>query len=227
VLFDLDGTLVASGGPGPSAGMLAMSAAAERLTGVAGLGDPAEFAGRTDLQIARLLLVAGGVVDPRPEQVRELVRAYVDLLERFIAERPYAALGDPAAAVHALEAIGAVVGLGTGNVPRGAQMKLESAGIAPLFDLARGGYGDDGGERAELLAVGARRCDPSGELPVVIVGDTPRDVAAAHAIGAWCVGVPFHRNTAEVLLAAGADAIVTAVDGALAALVQQRFEYLK
>lgn len=225
VLFDLDGTLVASEPGTPSAGLIAMNRAAERLTGRPGLGDPAEFAGRTDVQIAHLLLAAGGVRDPRPEQVMDLVRIYVEELEREIALRPYFALGDPAAAVRALGEIGAIVGIGTGNVPRGAALKLESAGIDELFDLDRGGYGNDGYERFEVLARGAGRCDPTGTLPVVIVGDTPRDVFAARAIGARCVGVPFLQSSAEALLEAGADAIVRAVGADLAPIVLRILEY--
>jgi len=219
VLFDLDGTLVASEAKTSSAGLIAMNLAAERLTGRRILSDSAEFAGRTDVQIAHLLLRQGGIRDPKPEQAAELVRLYVEELARQIAVRPYFALGDPAAAVRALTAIGAIIGLGTGNVPRGAEIKLSSAGIAHLFDLARGGYGDQGRDRAEVLAVGARRCDPSGKLPVVVVGDTPRDVAAARAIAAACVGVPFFGNTAEVLRAAGADAVIPAVGAELAEVV--------
>ena len=218
-LFDLDGTLVASAGGSPSAGLLAMNLAAERLTGRRGLGDPAEFAGRTDLQIARMLLAAGGADGGDATAVAELIRIYVSELERAIPSRPYVALGDPAGAVRALAAIGGIVGLGTGNVPRGAALKLESAGIAGLFDMARGGYGDDGDERHEVLATGARRCDPTGALPVVIIGDTPRDVAAARAIGAACVGIPFLENTAEVLRSAGAEAILPAVGPELAKIV--------
>jgi phosphoglycolate phosphatase len=207
--------------------MIAMNLAAERLTGRRDLGDPADFAGRSDVQIAYMLLSAGGVSDAGPEPAAELVRIYLEELERNIANRPYVALGDPAAAVRALEAIGAIVGLGTGNVPRGAALKLESAGIAHLFDLERGGYGDDGGDRAEVLEKGARRCDPEGGLPVVIVGDTPRDVVAARAIGARCVGVPFFRNTAAVLRDAGADVVVPAVDAGLAEIVLRLLKYPK
>jgi phosphoglycolate phosphatase-like HAD superfamily hydrolase len=225
VLFDLDGTLVASEPGTPSAGLIAMNRAAERLTGRPSLGDPAEFAGRTDVQISYMLLVAGGVREPRPEQAMELVRNYVEELEREITTRPYFALGDPGAAVRALEEIGAVVGVGTGNVPRGAALKLASAGIDHLFALDRGGYGDDGHDRSEVLARGAERCDPARALPIVIVGDTPRDVAAARAIGARCIGVPFLQNSAERLIEAGADAIVRAVGAELAPIVQRFLVY--
>ena len=225
VLFDVDGTLVASADGSPSAGLIAMNVAAQRLTGTSDLGDPVDFAGRTDVQIAFMLLAAGGASDVRPEQAMELVHIYIEELEKQIAQRPYVALGDPGPAVEALVAIGAVIGLGTGNVPRGAALKLQSAGIAHVFDFGRGGYGDDGGERAEVLACGAKRCDPSGALPIVIVGDTPRDVVAAHAIGAQCVGVPFLGNTAPVLLDAGADAVVQAVDVGLAEVVRRLLGY--
>jgi phosphoglycolate phosphatase len=165
------------------------------------------------------------VNEARPEQAMELVRLYVEELENNIAQRPYVALGDPAAAIRELDALGAIVGLGTGNVPRGAALKLASAGIAHLFDLRLGGYGDDGKDRAEVLACGANRCDPSGSLPVVIVGDTPRDIAAAHAIGAVCVGVPFWGNTAAVLREAGADVVVPAVDAVLGEVVRGLLGY--
>lgn len=218
VLFDVDGTLVESACGPPSAGMLAMSTAAERVAGAPGVRDPAEFAGRTDVQIARMLLAAGGAA-ASDGAVRALLRVYLEELERNIPSRPYAALGDPAAAVAGLRGRGAVVGLGTGNLAPGAGLKLRSAGIAELFDLSLGGFGDDGDTRGELLAAGARRCDPGRELPVVIVGDTPRDVAAAREIGAPCIGVPFLGNTAQVLAAAGADAVVERVDGGIAEIV--------
>jgi phosphoglycolate phosphatase len=221
VLFDLDGTLVESALGFPSAGLLAMNEAAFRLTGASNLGDPSEFAGRTDVQIARLLLDVGSFLFPRQNAVDELVGIYVKELERYILERPYAALGDPRAAICALERIGVIVGLGTGNVPRGATLKLASARLLDLFDLALGGYGDDGDTRAEVLAQGVRRCDPSGRLPVIIVGDTPRDVEAAHAIGAPCIGVPFKNNTEAILREAGADSVIPAVDGNIAHTVSQ------
>jgi phosphoglycolate phosphatase-like HAD superfamily hydrolase len=219
VLFDLDGTLVESAHGSPSAGLLSMNEAARQITGASGLGDPQEFAGRTDVQIARMLLAAGGEADSSKEAERALLHLYLAQLERNIVARPYAALGEPRAAVAALEETGAVIGLGTGNLPRGAALKLASAGIADLFDLRLGGYGDDGDTRTEVLAAGARRCDPGGALPVVIVGDTPRDVSAAHGIGAPCIGVPFYNNTREVLAAAGADAVIAQVDGGIADVV--------
>ncbi len=243
VLLDIDGTLVTGPDNGPSAGLLAMNRAAYLVTKsdlfgtpreFAGLtdmeiamrfrlGDPEEFAGRTDIQIARRLLVLAGF-DPPPENlVKELVDTYVDGLAVFAVDIGYTALGDLHMAVPRLNEIGAIVGLGTGNVPPGARIKLKSAGIEHLFDLEMGGYGDDGETRADLLRIGARRCDPAGNLPVIIVGDTPRDVLAAREIGAVCVGVPYCENTDSVLTKAGADTIIDAVGPGLVSFVNNRF----
>ncbi|MBW2277461.1 MAG: HAD family hydrolase [Deltaproteobacteria bacterium] len=200
-------------GPGrrPSAGLLAMNRAVELITGVEGAGDPMEFAGRTDTQIARMLLQIAGEPEPTAERVDRLVGHYVEGLASFVAPAPYSPIGDPRRAARELEAHGGIVGLGTGNVRTGADVKLTSAGIRDLFDLDRGGFGEDGLSRAEVLRVGARRCDPGRNLPVVVVGDTPRDVAAALEIGALCVGTPYHRNTADILRSAGAHGVVDQV----------------
>lgn len=239
VLFDIDGTLVRGPSGKPSAGLLSMNRAAFIVTrsSIVGemrdleglsdmeiasrfrIGDPADFAGRTDPQIARRLIE---FVEKKPasdERIRALVDHYVEGLPMFIEDHPYAVLGDPRGAVEELLSLGAVVGLGTGNVPAGARIKLDSCGIGDLFDISLGGYGDDGETRADLIAEGARRCDPGGTRRVVVVGDTPRDVEAAHATGALCIGVPFHRNTREVLLDCGADAVVDAVGPGLAQVI--------
>ncbi|MBW2530149.1 MAG: HAD family hydrolase [Deltaproteobacteria bacterium] len=210
VLFDIDGTLLTSADGGPTAGYRAMNLAAEDVIGEQLYGDPMSFAGRTDLQIARALL-GNALEQPSADQVKLLVARYVHHLRDGVTERPYRVLGDPTGAVRALAGAGAIVGLGTGNVREGASIKLSSAGVGDLFDLGRGGYGDDGVTRADLLEAGARRCDPGRALPVIIVGDTPHDVSAAHEIGAQCVGIPYRSNTAEVLRDAGADAIAREV----------------
>ncbi|MFO8072031.1 MAG: HAD hydrolase-like protein [Polyangia bacterium] len=220
VLFDIDGTLLGAPDSEPSAGFAAMNCAAEELTGKRPYEDVLQFAGRTDVQIARAMLELGGEREPARERVDLLLARYLELLAENVKNRPYVVLGDPRAAVGSLESAGAAVGLGTGNLRSGGLIKLYSAGIDGLFDMSLGGYGDDGHSRAEVLAAGARRCDPSGESPVVIVGDTPHDVWAAHEIGAPCVGVPYRGNNAEVLRDAGADVIVESVQGDLADIVE-------
>lgn len=221
VLFDIDGTLLAGPKVGPSAGMAAMNRAVEEMTGVAGVYNTVEFAGRTDVQIARDLLIAAGETDLAPERVMELVALYVRLLENNVKNTPYTVIGNPRGAVEALKRMGAIVGLGTGNVRSGARVKLESSGIGRLFETQRGGFGEDGDTRAQVLLSGARSFDPTGSIPVVIVGDTPHDVSAAHEIGAKCVGTPYRRNDAKTLRSAGADAIVELIDTPLVEVVEQ------
>jgi phosphoglycolate phosphatase len=240
VLFDIDGTLIRGPEGRPSAGLLSMNRAAFLVTKTTlaresgeieglgdfeiarrfGFGDPSSFAGRTDGQIAANLIEIVEKHPPCDDRIERLVQHYVEGLSLFIDQHPYQVLGDPAGAVTALERAGAVVGLGTGNVARGAEIKLASCGLLDLFDISRGGYGDDGDTRVQVLRRGVERCDPSGARKVVIVGDTPRDVEAAHAIGAICIGVPFNDNTREVLVESGAEAVVDEVDSGLVPLVR-------
>jgi len=198
---------------------MAMDASAYQVTGRGGLHERVEFAGRTDRQIARDLLRAGGNTAPTESDVDRLIDAYVDALSRGVKKRPYRALSGVREAVEALRSAGAVVGLGTGNVPRGARVKLTSAGLIDLFDLALGGFGDDAITRDELLRVGARRCDPEGRLPVVIIGDTPHDIRAAQAIGAYCVAVTTGPYDAESLAAVGPNLLLEQLDGQLVGLI--------
>ncbi len=216
VLFDIDGTLLTGPTSGPSAGVEAMAACARTVTGQDGLHRRVEFAGRTDRQIARDMLVAAGAANPSAHELEAFVGRYVEALRARIGQRPYRPLNGVREAVRVLHDHGAIVGLGTGNVRLGAQAKLQSAGLADLFDLDRGGYGDDADTRAEVLRVGVSRCDPTGSLPVIIVGDTPYDVHAALDIGALCVAVPTGMYDAPSLIEAGAHRLVAGLDATLA-----------
>lgn len=223
VLFDIDGTLLTGPGPtpSPSPGMVAMDSSAHLVTGREGLYRRVEFAGRTDRQIACDLLRAGGNESPLDSEVARLIEGYVDALERGVQVRPYRALGGARETVEAFRGAGAVVGLGTGNVAKGAKIKLTSAGLVDLFDLTMGGYGDDGQTRAELLMVGARRCDPAGRLPVVVVGDTPHDVRGGRAIDAICVAVATGPCAKEDLRASNPDVLLDALDEGLVERIEQ------
>jgi phosphoglycolate phosphatase-like HAD superfamily hydrolase len=99
------------------------------------------------------------------------------------------------------------LGLGTGNVERGAQIKLGRARLGRHFSF--GGYGSDSAERAELLRAGAERGAARLGVSVVtcrvvVIGDTPRDVAGAQAIGADCLAVGTGGHEAAALQALGA-----------------------
>jgi phosphoglycolate phosphatase-like HAD superfamily hydrolase len=112
-------------------------------------------------------------------------------------------------AVRAGRERGAAVGLGTGNVREGARLKLGRVGLFEHFDF--GGYGCDAEDRAEVIRIGAERGASAlgrtlSECRVVVIGDTPKDVAAAQAIGAECVGVATGSYSVDALLACGATA---------------------
>lgn len=219
VLFDIDGTLLTGPAAGQSAGVRAMEKSASAITGIDGLHRRVAFAGRTDRQIARDLLCAGGHSCPSSQMIARLLDTYIELLGRDICSRPYRALGGAREAVSALRSHEAIVGLGTGNIRRGAEVKLRSAAIDDLFDISRGGYGDDADERADVIHIGARRCDPSATLTVVVVGDTPLDIQAARDVGGVSVGVPTGHYDLASLRDAGADAVVPQLDASLVAVV--------
>jgi phosphoglycolate phosphatase-like HAD superfamily hydrolase len=102
---------------------------------------------------------------------------------------------------------GVAIGLGTGNVERGARIKLGRVGASDRFRF--GGFGCDAEDRAELIGVGADRGAamlgaPRSACRVVVIGDTPRDVAAAQANDAECIAVATGHYDVESLTDAGA-----------------------
>jgi phosphoglycolate phosphatase len=205
VLFDIDGTLITTGGVGRRAIELAFRELYDRVDACAHF----RFDGMTDPAIMRLGLQAVGKPVTKPA-VDALLASYVSHLGREIAEAPavgYRVHPGMHEAIAACDAAGFAVGLGTGNVREGARLKLERVELFHRF--AFGGFADDHEERDQLLAAGARRgahalrVDVSAAR-VVVIGDSPRDVSAALAIGAECVGVGTGASTAAQLLACGA-----------------------
>ena len=215
VLLDIDGTLLTGPSSGLSPGVAAMETAARHITGRAGLHQQVEFAGRTDRQIARDLLLAGGLANPSRDDTSRLLALYIEDLETRLAASSCRPLGDVRGSVHAMQIAGCTVGFGTGNLLRGARAKLASAGILTIFDSLVGGFGDDADERDELLRIGAQRCDPTGEKSVVVVGDTPYDVQAASAIHALCIGVTTGPYDEQSLRQSGAADVVHQLDASL------------
>ena len=210
VLFDVDGTLIKSGG----AGLRGMNATFARLYGVTNALDGVTLAGRTDRAIVGDVLRTIGV-EPTLAELARIRAAYVDDL-RVEIKRPG---GDPSCVLPGVEAlldaIGArphiTTGLLTGNFEPGAVVKLEH------FDLWRrfafGAFGDDHVDRRALVPVALARAQRAGHAApppgrIVVVGDTPLDIDCAKAHGARAVAVatgPYDRAT---LAAAGADLAV-------------------
>jgi phosphoglycolate phosphatase len=217
-LFDIDGTLIDASG----VGRRAMEVAFVEVLGAARSAiEAVKFAGATDRGIVRSGMREAKL--PEDEASIDAVLArYLELLPIEIASTTpaYRIHGGVVEAIAIAEAHArGAVGLGTGNLARGAQIKLESVGLWDRF--AFGGFGCDAEPRHEVLAAGVRRgaqrlgVDPA-ECRVLVIGDTPRDVEAAQAIGADCLGVTTGHASAEELRDAGANWVVDRLDHPLA-----------
>jgi phosphoglycolate phosphatase-like HAD superfamily hydrolase len=211
LLFDIDGTLVSGA---TDAHRDALHAALLSVHGVnAGAGrKPAEPAGRTDSEIARIILLDAGVsaerIDERMEDVREACcRAYVRLAT---ADLSGAVLPGVRALLDWLSARDdARLALITGNYEPVARVKLLRAGLGTYFPAGQGAFGSDAEDRAALPAIARRRAGTTG-LPhpreqTLVIGDTPRDIACARADGVGCVAVATGPFAADAL--GGADAV--------------------
>ncbi len=205
-LFDIDGTLVKTGGAGGDALLEAFSV-------VFGVPEPAEvpFSGRTDRGIARNLCELHQVEDS--ESNFQLLRdEYLRRLEQYLPLREGEVLPGVERLLGALGARRDVtLGLLTGNTRRGAQMKLEHYGLWHHFSL--GGYGDHHADRDRVAheALAACRAQLGAELAaeeIWVVGDTPLDVRCARAIGAHAVAVATGWHSRERLADAQPDLLL-------------------
>src|SRR5262249_8185346 len=120
-----------------------------------------------------------------------------------------------------LEGRGRCIGLATGNLEAGARIKLTRGDLWHRFPF--GGFGSDASERAELVRVAIRRGQSRlgrtlSRSEGGVIGDTPRDVAAAHAAGAQAVAVATGGHSLDELRASGAEAVYPTMGEWLAAL---------
>jgi phosphoglycolate phosphatase-like HAD superfamily hydrolase len=221
LLFDIDGTLINTGG----AGRRAIDAAFEQVAGVREACASVPLAGMTDRAIVRAAFAAAGRA-PSERDIDAVLDAYLVALAIEVAVSPgYRVLAGVMAALDAVgDVAGVAVGLGTGNVRRGAILKLARGGLDGRF--AFGGFGCDHEARSEILRVaagrGAERLGaPIAACRVVVIGDTPRDVAAAQAIGAECIAVATGRYGAAELARSGPTRVLAdlADDDAVPALL--------
>jgi phosphoglycolate phosphatase len=206
LLFDIDGTLVDTGG----AGRVAMEAAFATITNLPSKME-FSFGGMTDRAIVREALVRMGQAAGDAD-IDRVIALYVELLgEQLPKSTRYRILPGVRALLEWLSGVnGCAIGLGTGNVRAGAELKLAHGGLAQSF--AFGGFGCDHEDRAALLAVGADRGAAAlgvtrDECRVVVIGDTLRDIAAARKIGAECVAVATGGVSIEELTMGNPDAL--------------------
>jgi phosphoglycolate phosphatase-like HAD superfamily hydrolase len=209
ILFDIDGTLIRAGG----AGRKALNDAAQRLYGKAAVCDELSLAGRTDLWnfSAACSLATGRKATPAA--VERLHREYIRLLPRYvrraIREKTYVLpAGIRSLVLRLSREPGVLLGLGTGNMERGARIKLEPSGFNAFFRF--GGFGSDGLHRHAILRTAVRRArELSGRripaVDVFVVGDTPHDVSAGRRAGFRTVAVGTGFASWKSLVAARPD----------------------
>jgi phosphoglycolate phosphatase len=209
LLFDIDGTLVVTGG----AGQRAMNRAFHEVFGIPDAFAGIDLAGRTDTSIIGDAFTRQGMAADELNTARFRGR-YLECLQDEVP-RPGAGKRVLPGIQPLLEALDpeprSFLGLLTGNFADAAEVKLAH------FDLWRyfkcGAFGEDHGDRNHLVPVALARAQACG-LPthvepagVIVIGDTPRDVACAHAHGARCVAVATGEYTADRLRLAGADVV--------------------
>ena len=216
-LFDIDGTLIAAHGAGRRAFERALVEACDLRDGLAGI----KLDGKTDPLILHEAFAAAGRPAPTDDDRARVFAAYLTHLDAELTGGEYQILPGVERALAHLEGLGVHLGLQTGNLEAGARRKLEQGRLWHRFSF--GGYGSDAHAREELVAIAierghthARRRVPMDDIWVL--GDTPRDIQAAHASGARAVGVATGSFSEAELRTAGADLVVPTleawVDGA-------------
>jgi phosphoglycolate phosphatase-like HAD superfamily hydrolase len=208
VLFDIDGTLI-WGGPAKSAFCDALL----ETYGTAGDPERLSFAGKTDPQIARQLLRGAGLDDATIEAgLDDLWVRYLRHLGERIVHDPVEVLPGVDALLDALATLdGIAVGLLTGNIVGGAELKLGSAGLWGRFGV--GSYGSDHEERDELPAIALGRArglwgDRLQAADAFVVGDTPSDVACGRFGGMRTLAVATGTYSVADLRDTGADHVL-------------------
>jgi phosphoglycolate phosphatase len=206
-LFDIDGTLLSSGG----AGKAAMEAALATAFGAARSPDSVPFAGRTDRAIARDLFQMHRI-EVSTYNWQRFLAAYLQHLPACLAAHKGQVLPGIAALLQCLQKRGDVaVGLLTGNVRDGARLKLGHYGLFHHF--AFGGFGDHHLTREDVAreALAAVRSHLNDSVPceqIWVVGDTPLDVRCARSIGARAVAVATGWHSLDLLAAEQPDLLL-------------------
>ncbi|MHB8692853.1 MAG: HAD family hydrolase [Solirubrobacteraceae bacterium] len=213
ILFDIDGTLVT--GAANAHAQALYTAIAEvhgiRVSDVVFKGSPA---GRTDGEIARLILLDAGVsaqrIDERADDVRaECCRVYAEICPSDLSSTVLDGIPDLLAWLASLD--GVRLALVTGNFEPVARIKLARAGVGHHFPVGQGAFGSDHEDRAALPPIARRRAGSDGisykRERTLVIGDTPRDIACARADQLRCFAVTTGPFGADELT--GADAIAS------------------
>jgi len=211
VLFDIDGTLIATGG----ASTRSWRGAFEELYGVP--ADISKFTtgGMTDPNVGRTTFVGVLGREPSDEEMTRLMAGYLERLPHEVETSPgYKVLDGAPECLEKLRDAGVLLGLTTGGLEAAAHIKLSRAGLNGFFTF--GGYGSDSPDRAELTRCGIERAreilkHPLTKAEVSVVGDTPLDIEASLDADATAVGVASGAYSVDQLRDAGADHVLSSL----------------
>jgi phosphoglycolate phosphatase len=208
ILFDIDGTLITTGG----AGAVAWRRAFQELYGIP--ADIGQFtdAGMTDPDVGFKTFAAVIDREPTPRELTRVIATRLKYLPEAVNEsQGYRVLDGVEDLLPELADAGYLLGVTTGGTDSAAHIKLARANLGRWFPV--GGYGSDSTNRTELTKTAIQRCgrmlgmdlDPRR---VLVIGDTPLDIAAAHGAQAIGVGVASGHFSEEELEGAGADYVL-------------------
>ena len=208
LLIDIDGTLLHSRG----AGKRAMEAAFQEVFGPGPGLENIDMRGMLDPMIVRKGLAQRGDPDELLGSMwPAFVEAYTTRLRRESEKRGAWSLTPGTRTFLASAPPCARLGLLTGNMREGADIKMEVMGLERFFPT--GGFGEDGETRDAVAKAAARRCSEHYGIDfapdrTAVIGDTPLDVSCGKAIGAWTIGISSGFTDGEALEQAGADRVV-------------------
>lgn len=200
ILFDLDGTLITTGG----AGRRALEKAFQSLYGIVGAMQEVNPAGKTDPKIIREIFAKHFHRDCSDREMQTVQEEYLNFLRNECEQAEgYCVREGIPVLLEELHKRKMLVGLGTGNLEKGARIKLERSGLNPA--LRFGGFGSDSENRTEILQIAHQRAEKLAGHPVprenvYIVGDTELDILAAREANYKVIAVSTGHSSAKVLL---------------------------
>lgn len=224
ILFDIDGTLIDSGG----AGIKSLNLAFEELFSIPDAFKAITMAGKTDIQI-----VKEGLKKHHIDPGNGIIPRFCDIYIRHLKHNMHVSNGslkpgiqEAVSELHAHKDV--ILGLLTGNVEQGARLKLDFFDLNRFFEI--GAFGSDHEDRNSLLPVAIHKLEERRSLKIapedcIVIGDTPRDVDCTKPYGAFSVAVATGPYSLASLSDAGADLVLrdlTDINGILQILISSR-----
>jgi phosphoglycolate phosphatase-like HAD superfamily hydrolase len=225
LLFDIDGTLVNAFGTGRAA----LETAFEDVTGRPIDSDGLPFSGKTDPQIVREMLAQDAAGGDHEALAPRILDRYAARLAETLPQQHVEALPGIRALLEQLsERDDVLLALLTGNLERTASLKLRAVKLDDFFPF--GAFSSDDADRDRLVPFAARRAEERAGRPfsgedIVVIGDTPRDVACGDAHGTRTVGVCTGHYDRAALEETGADLVfddLTEADRVVSAIVEAK-----